>query len=1012
MKKTHIISFAFAALMSVAALSGCSKNGSDIPLEFDFSIGIEGDYSALEISDQKYRLVVYDNGVDTQRREYTYKSSNEAYASVVPTTGFITTHAPGRVRFTVTETRSGIEEYKVINVIEASDKATGGYNYSAAATEEQIDERTEILGKLEKYAMDTHLTGISLFENGGYVCYSDRSHDLLGDRRYVTGFGYGLLSDSDPFTEPLSGSAVDKEFPLYYHTASSSDPLTINALDASGSQVSDLSGYITSSYFSTKLNNEGTNAIWYPLLADRNAHVNDPETDNPMMFHLGPKNGSGMYTGWRIYVRTDLAYKYNGTLANPDPAYQSFNNYPVKLADYEFALRFLLTGSHNLKRGNEMAADTSYGIKGANSYNALTKSSTSDAFNETTWENMKKSHKLGIRTGEVTADKPEVYEGEGRNYPVGKYIEFELINPIDSFTAMYTLSSSLYSPLPKEFIQKIGARADGEIDDESIKRASKRYGTFNNNDTVPAQMKNNIVESTICLGAYYLNKWDKETRIVFTHNTDWFEYKEGRYQIEGVRMRINTSINENPDAYYNDFINGNLDSCSLPQKHLKEKSNVELHCRKVPGDSVFKLNVNSCTREQWDERFGPSGKISAGHSWDVKPWMSNDAFLNGLFWSIDRKSFAEKRGVEPSINYFSDSYMSYPQKNISYNSTQAHKDAVKSYHNVINKGGEQIDDYGYNKDKAVTYFKTAVSQLVKQGKLNYGTSENPTVIKIEIWWMYQSDITDYGTDIKGYFETAFNDPSVSHGRIKLNVVNNAVTVWEYVYDQHLQVGEFDLGFGAISGNTYNPLNFLEVLKSDNSSTFTLNWGADTSKIDDRYPLVYKDNKYSFDALWEVADHGGVVKDGVNVKPVEECYLSTFSTLSSGSAKTDTSVELEYKFVEDVGESVKFAMESVSLYVIGGQIFGEDDGVSYDKDTHMITLTYDAQKAIEESIQKANKWDAATYTGDEKYKDHLTRECYKKYWLFDVTYSIKIGEGQETLNSVTAGRTSSDDPYGY
>ena len=180
----------------------------------------------------------------------------------------------------------------------------------------------------------------------------------------------------------------------------------------------------------------------------------------------------------------------------------------------------------------------------------------------------------------------------------------------------------------------------------------------------------------------FVKEWEAEKNMLQTkgmRSAD-FEVKEpyNRYKIAGVRIKVDPSITENTDAYYDEFKAGNLDACSLPQKHMDEKSSA----KQVEGDSVFKLNVNSCTQEQWTERFGPSGSISAGHSWDVKPWMSNENFLNGLFWSIDRKTFADKRGVQPSINYFSGSYMSDPQNSISYNSTDDHKEAVKNYHNV------------------------------------------------------------------------------------------------------------------------------------------------------------------------------------------------------------------------------------------------------------------------------------------------------------------------------------------
>ncbi len=998
MKKAHVFTLALATVMCLGGLAGCSKKG-DSEQEFSFTISVKGNYETLEVRSEPYEIVVETNGVDDSDRIYTYESSDTEVAEVT-NRGFVFTKDEGTVRFTVKEEKSNVVVNRVYNVIGGSILATGGYNFSAAATKEQRETRTEILGKLEKYAMDTHLTGISLFENGGYMLYSERALALLGNRQYITGYGYGLLSDSDAaFSSDLPGLGRDFEFPRHYHSASSSDPGTINALNAAGSQVSDLSNYITSSYFGMKLNDDKNEAVWYPLLARDDIHTIDSSTKAPKMFHLGAHNDTEMYTGWRIYLRTNISYRYNGGVAG-------FDGRQVQLEDYEFILRFLLTGSHNLKRGNEMAADTSYGIKGANAYNAQTKTGKTDAECKQLWDSMVDGKKLGVKIG--TADGSESY-AEGGSYPAGDYIEFTLINPIDSFTAMYTLSSNLYSPVPEDFMMMIGANRDGTDPDNKLARAAKRYGSFNNNVQVPEAIENNIVASTICLGAYYLDVWEKNSRTVFTVNSSWYETQSpyNRYKIAGVRIKIDPSITENTDAYYDEFKDGNLDACSLPQKHMDEKSSA----KEVEGDSVFKLNVNSCTQEQWTERFGPSGKIDSGHSWNVKPWMSNENFLNGLFWSIDRKAFAEKRGVKPSINYFSGSYMSDPQRNISYNSTEAHKLAVRDYHNVrYDSEGNEIpgtDDFGYNKDTAVNYFKSAVAQLIQQNKINYGTVDNPYEMKIEIWWMYQSDITDYGVDIAHYFEEAFNDPAVSGNRIKLKVENNAVSVWEHVYEQHLQVGEFDLGFGAISGNTYNPLNFLEVLKSDNSSTFTLNWGTDTSKVDDVHPLVYNARRYSFDALWEVADHGGIVNNGETVKAVEKCYLSTFSTLKKSSGSSNVTLKTEFV---DVGDTAEFAVESIAIYVYGGLSFSSEDsdsGVTFDKETGKITITHDAQENIEKSIQKANKWDLDSYTGDEKTKDHLKRDCYKLYWCIDVTYSLKINGGQPTLNTITAGKTSSD-----
>ena len=179
--------------------------------------------------------------------------------------------------------------------------------------------------------------------------------------------------------------------------------------------------------------------------------------------------------------------------------------------------------------------------------------------------------------------------------------------------------------------------------------------------------------------------------------------------------------------------------------------------------------------------------------------MSNDNFLNGLYWSINRREFAEKQGAQPSINYFSNAYLSDAENGVSYNSTEEHKKAVASMHSIVD--GE--DDYGFNRDKAIKYFTKAYSELRSAGKIKDGTSSKPTIIKVQINWMYQNDINEYGKLIKQYFEDAFNDPQVCGGKVKLEVEQpNPSSDWQAVYNEVMMKGRFDLAFGAISGNIH------------------------------------------------------------------------------------------------------------------------------------------------------------------------------------------------------------------
>ncbi len=985
-----------AACGAIPVLSGCGDDPKPTPAEFTFSVDIETGKNELEIGSRD-KIVVYENKdpSDNTARNYIYTSSNPSVASINEY-GVITAKAVGEVIFQVKEEASG-ETAKLVNpikVIEQTEPASGGFNYAAQAGEAALKTRSEILGSLEKYAMDSHLTGITLFDNGGYVKYHSRVK--LPTTNYITGYGFGLLREGY-LDGPLPSETTEK-YKDYYHASISQDSQTINAMNASGSQVSDLSSYITSSYWGTKMAGNKTEYEWYPVLAAetvRKPIIGDDgkisgyeasETPNKRPIRMEKKNDLDLYKRWRIYLRDGIQYRYTGTKG-------AFDRRDVALEDYEFVYQFLLTGKNGQSRGAEMAGDTTYGIKGAQTfYNATLKQEDQSVIDDL-WQKMKESGDLGIQTG---------VDDNGK-----KYIELELVNAIDEFTAMYTLSSSLVSPLPRDFMLAIG--------DGSIINAGQRYGNFNDGD---------IKDYTLNVGPYMLEAWNKKQLIAFARNDDWFEVKlPDTYRIKGIHNRV-IDTSQDTEATFKQFQDGALDVTGIPTTKIETESQTAL---KTKGDSTFKLNVNSCTQSEWDELFGKNGKINKNSKWTVKPWMSNNNFLNGLFFSINRAEFARKRGVQPSINYFSDAYLSNPEKGESYNDTDAHKAAVAAYHTVKydETGKETYNDYGYNYDKAVNSFKAAVNQLAQSGAIVKGPDkDNPTVIDIDIAWMYQTDPTEYGEDIKSYFEKAFNDPAVSNGTVKLNVTNSTVTNWEDVYNERMMKGQFDLGFGAISGNTYNPLNFLEVLKSDNSSGFTLNWGTDTSKVDDVHPINYKGKKWSFDGLWEVADHGGIVQDGVKIKPIVSCYQSTPHQIISGSVTgkevNDLSginengvaidpnydgyeIRIPLEFVQT--EGVKLSFSKLKIYASG---MGFEEIPATDVSYNGKEIIAKISKAICDKIDKGMF--SALYDGkdidftkaENKWKQHPFRQDkYDNLWNYEVYYNMELAGGQPSENSVSA-----------
>ena len=682
---------------------------------------------------------------------------------------------------------------------------SGAFSYAA----ESYDVKTQILGKLEAYAYNNALTGLPLFENGGYVMYNSRI--TKGSENYIPGYGFGILAEgsikSDLPTETKT------EWKKYLHTSDASDPASINALDDSGSQISDLYSYISSSYWETRMRSDKQGYEWYGNLA---------KEDKPIAVDADPD--TGMAQTWKFHVRTGadgLKYRTGSDKRT------AWDNKPVELEDYVNAFKVLLTKKNNLYRGAEMAGKTDFsGIKGAGTYF----NSSADGFNATAWEN------VGVKSG----------RDEG-----GAYLEITLAAPTTQFYAMYALSSQLYTPIPAQFIEDIGG--------------IENYGKYSKDkSTAP-------IDNILSLAPYTLEYWQEDQVITFKKNDSWFglglDGFKTRYTIPGIKISIIKAAASDPNAVFKEFLANKLDSAGIPSDYLDQYKN-DPRATTTTGDAVFKLNINSTTEEEWEALFGENGSVARtakANYWNVKPWMSNKNFLDGLMYSINRKEIAEKYGSNPSCDYFGSAYMSDPENGQSYNGTQEHKDALieAGLETEASLAGNKL--YGYRLEVAKEKFSAAINELKTAGKIKDGDT-----LEIDVWWMYPQHTTRYGADVKTYLETAFNNSAAAKsGNIKLQVNNDAVETWSDVYYKHLMVGQFDLGFGSISGNTLNPLNFMEVLKSDNSSGFTLNWGPDTSKLD---PTLSYDNKnWSFDTLWRAGDQGILVKEGAELPPVVISY---------------------------------------------------------------------------------------------------------------------------------------------
>ncbi len=832
------------------------------------------------VNEQTAMLVAYD--IDgSEISDVTYSSDNESVLSIDTTTGYITANAEG----TATVTAYNANDSQSFNfTVMGTEAANGAYSFATAS----YDEKAEILGVLEKYAVDNYLTGLTIFSNGGYVCYNSDRYTPI-PTNYVSGYGWGTRKEG-VLSSDLDNARGGR--PSYYQICTTSIPQHANAMDASGSDVSDFADYFTTSYYATRLNATNDGYEWYPSLAtderplavDDNGNVIDSDLNSRWRIHLRTGENAPVY-------RTASTQTYNGVDIS------DYDGQQVQLEDYLTPFKFMLTNYNGQYRGSEMTDGTSGFVGAANYYNATTTNpGTGAVWNDTLWDTYMGSSETGLLPDGSRGNLITGHDDQG------DYIEFNLLYPCTQFYAMYYLTSSLYSPLPQSFVElwgtKLGKKPTGYTP----------------------------VDTMLSTGAYYIDEYSTQ-KLTVTRNDDFYEYKAGQagtfilndgvtsrkvYQIDGFQYNY---VSESALAE-TAFTSGEVDSYSPTVATLNSTYNTtsgstgSINWRRyqTEGDSNFKLNINSSTQEEWDSRFGTNGSVTphaSNEQWECKGYMSNEHFLNFLSFSLDRQTICESRGTIPTQDYFSDTYLIDPENGVSYNSTDAHKAVLADRYNST---------YGYNVTAAKNELLQAftddggIIDMTNNGELDTeksgsgaGTADNPYLITIDMYWMNPTDETDYG-DVFDSIENVFASFCSEYGYegYKLNIVQHAGTSdYNEVYDR-MKEGLFDMGFGAISGGALNPLNFFEVLKSDNSSGFTLNWGPDTSKVSD--DIVYDGKTWSFDGLWQASDTVAAINNG------EIANVENVSTSGNGS--------VSYQSIDSTAKSVTYRL-SFDTLIQGG-----------------------------------------------------------------------------------------------
>lgn len=885
---------------------------------------------------------------------FEFESDNPDIVSVDTYTGYLTPKAVGSANVTVKQTKFPDNKMTFAITVKDTALATKGQSYISAS----FDEKAKILGTLEKYAVDNYLTGITLFSNGSRIAYNDRYQPLPTE--YVSGYGWGTTREGS-FKEPLKNPEVEK--PTYYNVGAASLPAHANAMNASGSDISTVYGYISNSFWETRLSLDKTKAEWYPKLANDERPIAIDDNGNVISSDKPEYNNNRR---WRVHVKTGantngaFVYRTASTAKKNDVSISSFNNRQVVLEDYLTPLRLMLTNWNGQYRGAELTEGVS-GFTGAKGYfnNTSTQPSEYALYNKTLWNQYMGDEKgfLCDASGKETSTRGNIITGKDEG---GDYIEFNLLLPCSRFYAMYYLSSALYSPLPEDFITLWGPSDLGKSPDGYTP-----------------------LDTMLSSGPYYIETWDTlGTKIDFKKNDEYF-YKVDQdgafknnprnvYNIDGISYRQIASTETK-----NNFLAGKTDSYAPTKDDLTKEfinmsgkgTNMSWTAYQTKGDSNFKLNVNSMTKQQWVERFGRNGSVepqandaiatNGDGTWSgIKTYMSNIHFLNFLSFALDRETICASRGMTPTQEYFSDNYQIDPEKGITYNSTEAHKAVLADRYN---------DTYGHNDDAAKAELRQVFNDVLPalektelkatSGNGEPGSATNPYIVPIDMFWMNTTDQEDY-KDVFSNIENIFTQVASERayrGRYQLQInMPTPSTDYNEVY-KRMERGNYDIGFGAVSGNDLNPLNFIEVLKSDNSSGFTLNWGPDTSEVSD--DIVYDGKKWSFDGLWYAANTGVVLNDkGTVARAI--------------NASATSSDRYGYKSIDKTARSITYTISFDDLIKGGAKVEDIEVTLSTASTTQVYALNHDGREgSIRLNLNENNQ---ADITVDDRFNTVVTR----------------------------------------
>lgn len=300
-------------------------------------------------------------------------------------------------------------------------------------------------------------------------------------------------------------------------------------------------------------------------------------------------------------------------------------------------------------------------------------------------------------------------------------------------------------------------------------------------------------------GLYRLTEWVHNQTLTYERWDTYFDQEA--YSFDAITRTYVVDAN----AALQLFNSGSIDTTGVPASEFDDYVNQAI---RIPGATVFRLNINTATQKELD--------YLTGGQWTAKPILQELAFREALYYAINREELAYDVGKvwTPAQAYFSGAYAYDAEQGLIYRDTPEAQAVIAQRSPATS---------GYNSEIAKEKYEEALASLIEAGTIN----SNAT-IRIEFALFDGATWESVGAWLKDELEDIF--VSTAYPNVTFIADVSYYGGLDVYYEKQMP-GNYDVAVGGISGGTLDPYGFLDVFMSNNVSGLFLNHGFHTSARD-------------------------------------------------------------------------------------------------------------------------------------------------------------------------------------